>query len=1007
MRWFRVLIFLSCSISAMGQSQNRNYTPGDLLSQASVFQWTGENGLISNNVTSALQAKTGFIWITSYNGIMRFDGKSVEVYDRKTIPFLSTDAFYRVYEDKKGVLWFASQGSGIIKYDGFKFSPVDSVNTIIPKSIRCLYIEDDSKIWIGSNNSGLYYLENNIPHHVSNPLINGTNILDIDQDLNKTLWIATDGNGVVAYDGKNFTHYNTQHGLSSNTINSIEATDDGDVLIGTTNGLNLFSEGKITSVDFLQDVPINDIVKGIKGWIWVATENGLARIEKGKNIVDYVTEKDGYPFARINNISFDNEGSIWLSTGRNGLVQVKQTGIVNFTTTQGLAMNRINIIVEGPNKTFYIGSDAGDINVYKNGEIKRIPIQTQLTNASIRDICEDDKGNLWIASYRGILKISGRKEKLFTLQDGLPAIDMRRVLKDRKGNLWFASRSGGVIKFNNDHVIATYNRENGLGANYVLSLEEDSLGNIYVGTHSGGLTIISRDGTPAIYHITPNDAGVLIFNIEIDQKRGSWIVSNSGIYLFNGSAFKKMELEGLHKGETFFDIINDFNDNIWITSNIGVLKINSVDIERYLTGSTQSVPFKLFDNQDGMKNKECTGATRSLLSSSGRIWIPTIGGVSVFYPDKIFENRVLPPVYITSLVTDKKISYLNKASIPPGNLRYVFNYTALSYLSPTKVKFKYKLEDVDPDWVDAGSSRQTEYTNLRPGNYTFRVIACNNDGLWNRQGATMHFTVEPFFYQTYWFYGFSITLVLLLFYAIYKWRVYRVEQRNTELHKLNNELDRFVYSTSHDLRAPLASILGLVNLSRLEDKNKDYYINLIEQSVKKLDEFIREIIDYSRNARLDVEPTAIDFERLANSTLENLEYLDEQNAISKTISIINSYPFYSDKIRIGIILSNLLSNAIKYYNPAVTNPSVALTITLHQTQAIIRVTDNGIGIAEEHLETIFKMFFRGSDRSKGSGLGLYIVKETVEKLGGTITVQSTLNEGSTFEVVLPSLKKEK
>jgi signal transduction histidine kinase len=363
-------------------------------------------------------------------------------------------------------------------------------------------------------------------------------------------------------------------------------------------------------------------------------------------------------------------------------------------------------------------------------------------------------------------------------------------------------------------------------------------------------------------------------------------------------------------------------------------------------------------------------------------------------------------VFITSLVTDKSKFLLDSANVSSGNLRYVFNYTALSYLSPAKIKFKYMLEGVDPMWVDVGTARQAEYTNLKPGSYSFRVMACNNDGLWNEQGATFYLTVDPFFYQTWWFYSISILFVLIIFHITYKWRVFRVEQRNAELNKLNSELDRFVYSTSHDLRAPLASILGLVNLSRLEAKNKDEYINLIEKSVKKLDEFISEIIDYSRNSRLDLEPDVINFEVLANSAIEDLAYLDNENKLEKTVSVNGSASFYSDKTRIGIILNNLLSNAIKYYNPNEPTPAVNISITHTDKHATIRVTDNGIGIKDEHQENIFKMFFRGSERSKGSGLGLYIVKETVEKLGGTITVQSKISKGSTFEVVLPSLVKK-
>jgi signal transduction histidine kinase len=676
---------------------------------------------------------------------------------------------------------------------------------------------------------------------------------------------------------------------------------------------------------------------------------------------------------------------------------------VNFTTAQGLSMNRINIVVEGPDRTFYIGTDAGDINIYKDGEIKKINIKTTLNKAGVRDILPEPNGDLWIASYEGILKITGGKEKLLTTAEGMPANDMRRVLRDKHGNLWFACRTAGVVKYENGKIIASYNKTNGLSSNYILSMEEDANGNLYIGTHSGGMTVIRPDGTTKTFHVSENDAGVLIFNIHLEKNGTAWLVCNTGPHYFDGEKIKKIDLKGLQMGETYFDWLEDTNGNAWVTTNVGVLKIDYEQIKKYKQGTITSLQTKLYDNDDGMKSKECTGATRSTVSSAGKLWIPTLGGISVFYPEKLRDNKIIPPVYVTSIRTDGAVYALDKTEVQPGNLRYIFNYTALSYLAPAKIQFKYKLEGIDPDWQDAKTKREAEYTYLPPGKYTFRVIGSNNDGVWNEQGATMEITVLPFFYQTYWFYAVTAFTVLLIFYLTYKWRISRVEKRNAELRKLNSELDSFVYSTSHDLRAPLASVLGLINLSRLEDRNKEHYINLIEKSVKKLDRFINEIIDYSRNARLDVNATPINFKKIIDEIFEDLEYLEEKNHITTNVEIIEGVPLNSDETRIAIILRNLISNAIKYYNPANANPYLKIHVSSDENYGTILVMDNGIGIEPTRQKDIFKMFYRGSDKSSGSGLGLYIVKESVEKLGGRISVQSKIGEGSTFKVVLPSL----
>jgi signal transduction histidine kinase len=232
-----------------------------------------------------------------------------------------------------------------------------------------------------------------------------------------------------------------------------------------------------------------------------------------------------------------------------------------------------------------------------------------------------------------------------------------------------------------------------------------------------------------------------------------------------------------------------------------------------------------------------------------------------------------------------------------------------------------------------------------------------------------------------------------------------VEKRNVELRKVNGELDRFVYSASHDLRAPLASVLGLVNIARLEKgANFEGYLDKIESSVLKLDGFIRDIIDFSRNARVEIEAEAIDFKSLITEIFDNLKYLDEKDKIKRVVKVEGEGIFYSDKKRLAVVLNNLIANAIKYSNPHEENSFIEVYVKQNGKQVLLQVKDNGIGIGNEHITSIFKMFYRADSKSKGSGIGLYIVKETLDKIQGTISVQSEYGKGSMFTVRLKALK---
>ena len=232
------------------------------------------------------------------------------------------------------------------------------------------------------------------------------------------------------------------------------------------------------------------------------------------------------------------------------------------------------------------------------------------------------------------------------------------------------------------------------------------------------------------------------------------------------------------------------------------------------------------------------------------------------------------------------------------------------------------------------------------------------------------------------------------------------KKAENELIQRNFELDNFVYRASHDLKAPLNSIMGLINLVKKESPSSEIltYLELMDKSVTKLDSFIRDLTDYSRNERMDVEMSHIDFEEVVGECIENLSFMDNAKRITVNRSIRQEVPFYSDPIRIGTILNNLISNAVKYQNLDRSDPSVHITINTSEEDCKIVIEDNGIGIEEEHLNSIFKMFYRASNQSYGTGLGLYIVKNAVEKLGGEMKIESSRGKGTVFLLDLPNYK---
>jgi PAS domain S-box-containing protein len=235
-----------------------------------------------------------------------------------------------------------------------------------------------------------------------------------------------------------------------------------------------------------------------------------------------------------------------------------------------------------------------------------------------------------------------------------------------------------------------------------------------------------------------------------------------------------------------------------------------------------------------------------------------------------------------------------------------------------------------------------------------------------------------------------------------------LKRQNEELVKINAELDRFVYSASHDLRAPLMSVKGLLNMIKVDPQkeNTDHYLTLIEKSVNKLDSFISDIINYSRNSRMDLLPCEIRFEAQLQESIDALKFMDGADEVECISSISQPVPFYSDKSRLQIIFNNIISNAVRYRDTSKKQSVLEVEVVVNESNAMIRFSDNGVGIPAEHIDKIFRMFFRANADSKGSGLGLYIVKGVVEKLGGKIAVESRYGEGTFFIVHIPNLKNK-
>ncbi|MEQ8245302.1 ATP-binding protein [Fulvivirga sp.] len=427
---------------------------------------------------------------------------------------------------------------------------------------------------------------------------------------------------------------------------------------------------------------------------------------------------------------------------------------------------------------------------------------------------------------------------------------------------------------------------------------------------------------------------------------------------------------------------------------------------------------KTIDKSKGLQTNELRDF---IIDKRGNVWIGSVSGISYLqwpteYPEKGYKRSTSITEVTSKYDIDNTLTSLEFHFATPG-------------YDKSDLQYAYYLKGYDPTFSEWKSDIKKEYTNLDGGEYSFEVKALLPDGT-ETAVASHAFTIPTPWYKNKYYYAIGIVIMGLAIAGFYRYRTGRLKRLNRRLETIihnrtkelilqreqlkeanedlivaNTELDNFVYRSSHDLVAPLKSLKGLINLAQLENpgENQKQYLSMMNTSVAKLEDFIKSIMEYSINAKREVTSENVDFDAVISSVCDDLKYYDNAHRVE----LIKKYPkdlvIKSDEKRLKIVLSNLITNCIKYHNYEQSEPIVKILVNqdLEKCTTSIEVADNGMGIDQQHLDKIFDMFFRASnDKAEGSGLGLYIVKDTVGKLGGHISVTSHLGEGTTFTLTL-------
>lgn len=780
---FWVFSYCFCNSVAIAQM---NLDANKSLSQFSIDFWTADRGLPSVAVTKVLQSKENYIWLGTYDGLLRFDGASFMLYNSGNVPSFSINDVISILEDHTGTLWIGTNGGGLLKYSDGHFRK-NGGNLYQNETITAIYEDKKGIVWAAGKNGIIKIGHGKVNYHKI-PNFDKVQATSITQDWNGNMWFGTVKNGIIfVKDGTDeVINFGFADKLTDERITTLYTSRSHQIWVGTEAGLFQYqADSTFKLFEFEGKLPlntrINAIYEDMQGSIWVATSDGLCRYRKG--VVDVLTVIQGLPDNDIRSITADQEGCLWVGTYRSGLMRIKDGKFTNFTAHEGLVNEAVNSIIQDSKNNLWLATDRG-VSKYDGNSF--INIVEGLPNAKVRDIIEDKKGRIWFATYGGLVLYENGKMNIWNKKKGLSDDQTRRLFIDSQDQMWIGTKAG-IDLMTTDGKFEHFNTDDGLSSDYIMSIDESPTRGIMIGTNGGGLNLL-KDKEIKVIGTKQGLAGDVVFHAYEDTAKVLWIGTNGGLTRVEKNNFSQItEQDGL-LSDKIFQIVEDSSGYMWMSCNKGVFKVLKKELNQVSIGKIRKVNAITYTKYDGLLTNEIPANGKICELKNGQLAIPTLKGFSLINPNNIRMNRIRPPVYVEEVYLDGKLAHNEEGDedeeilvIPQHIKRIDIRYAALSLFASEKIQFQYRLEPYDSRWIEVGSDRVAHFTNLPAGEYTFRVIACNNDGVWNKKGATFKFRIKSYIYQQAWFYYVLIIAVgLWLWYYNRSLKLKKAEEEEEE-----------------------------------------------------------------------------------------------------------------------------------------------------------------------------------------------------------------------------------
>ena len=1005
----------------------------------SIENWQLEQGLPQVSVTSIAQTPDGYLWLGTFNGLVRFDGVRFTVFDEGNTPNLGNSGIKQLEVDDQGALWMVTMADALVRMAGGQFNSLPREDASPALAGACYLLQDPSH--------RLFLLDaKGVLRRIENGHLRPVERQDQTRADDEPCLLTSSGGG-AAFVAR---HGSVARSLpvvvsplidpesKSNRLDlpvaCVAPSQSGGYWLGSGTSIYRLERGQLSAR--LAPLPagvaeLTFLREDGQGNLWAAGSGKVYRWDPS-GLWQQISSESGLADSHITCLFRDREGGLWVGTGQTGLYRFRPHVFHVYHTEPGMRSDVVTSVTQDHLGRMWIGVNGGGLCEYASGRLKPVAEPALLRSYPLAySVLADHQDAVWVGLYgERALRLHGGIVTPYNVGDGSSRLmTPQALLEDHAGVIWMGC-ARSLLRYEGDN-FTRYTCREGLSCENVVALAENRSGDLYLGTDGGGLNCL-RNGRFTAWTEREGLADNHVSSLYVDKEDTIWIgTANGGLCRFKKGRFTTITTEDGLPTNMIGALIEDDRGNFWLGSNRGIIRVKYQALNAYADGDRRPLSWQVFGLSDGLGSIGCTdvGQPACCKARDGKLWFATVKGVAVVDPHQLPFNPLPPPVVIEQVVMDDRVYDLQNSgskakggagrspksmiqsnqnsgvsrpliTVPPRTHRVEFHFTGLSLVAPERVRFRYRLDPFDGDWLEAGTRRVAYYTGIPPGNYQFRVTACNNDAVWNREGVSLGLVALPSWWMTWWFRTLIVLSVAGLVLGWYEQRLRHLRREHLAqegfsrrlIASQENERRRIAGELHDGLGQDLLVIASQAQLSLGQPENPPSTTTRL----KDIAETAKQALKQTRRMAHNLRPGLLDELGFTKAVRASAEKAAQACGISMSVNLADVDGLLPPEFEVNLfrITQETLNNVLKHAKAS----AAKVTVTKEPSLLRLVVEDNGRGFQSGGLENA---------PADQRGFGLRQIAERAKMMGGRVDIRSQPGQGTrvTVEVPLTRMKQ--